>query len=130
GSRRSRRATSMAPSFWSQRKRRSRNSSRPKGEHEMPKGYWIGHVTVTNPEGYKEYVAANAEPLRKYGGRFLVRGGKYETRSGTERQRHVIVEFDSFDQAKACYDSPEYQAAAKIRDANAIVDLVIVEGGE
>ena len=70
----------------------------------MPKGYWIGHVTVTNPEGYKEYVAANAEPLRKYGGRFLVRGGKYETRSGTERQRHVIVEFDSFDQAKACYD--------------------------
>src|SRR5690606_10337578 len=71
-----------------------------KREHEMPKGYWIGHITVTNPEGYKEYVAANAEPLRKYGGRFLVRGGKYETRSGSERPRHVIVEFDSFEQAK------------------------------
>jgi len=94
----------------------------------MPKGYWIGHVTVTNPDGYKEYVAANAEPLRKYGGRFIVRGGKHETRSGTERQRHVIIEFDSFEQAKACYDSPEYQAAAKIRDENGVVDLVIVEG--
>lgn len=97
----------------------------------MPKGYWVGHVTITNPDGYKEYVAANAEPLRKYGGRILARGGKYETRSGTiDRQRHVVVEFDSFDQAKACYDSPEYQAAAKIRDANGIVDLVIVEGAD
>ena len=94
----------------------------------MAKGYWVGHVTVTNPEGYKDYFAANAEAFRKYGGRFIVRGGKYETRSGTERQRHVVIEFDSFEQAKACYDSAEYQAAAKIRDANAVVDLVIVEG--
>ncbi len=85
---------------------------------------------MTNPDGYKEYVAANAEPISRFGGRFIVRGGKHETRCGTERQRHVIVEFDSFEQAKACYDSPEYQAATKIRDANAIVDLVIVEGGE
>jgi uncharacterized protein (DUF1330 family) len=96
----------------------------------MPKGYWIAHVTVTNPEGYKGYMAANAEPLRKYGGRFLVRGGKHEIRSGPERQRHVIIEFDSFEKAKACYDSPEYQAAAKIRDANGIADVVIVEGYE
>ena len=97
----------------------------------MAKGYWIAHVTVTNPEGYKDYVAANAEPLRKYGGRFLVRGGQHEVRSGPSGlRRHVVIEFDSYEAAKACYDSPEYQAAAKIRDANGSADLVIIEGYE
>jgi uncharacterized protein (DUF1330 family) len=94
----------------------------------MPKGYWIAHVTVKDPDGYKDYIAANAEPLRKYGGRFLVRGGKYEVRKGPDRQRHVVIEFADFATAKACYDSPEYQAAAKIRDVYADVDMVIVEG--
>ena len=94
----------------------------------MAKGYWIAHVTVKDPEGYKKYIAANAAPLAKYGAKFLVRGGAYETRRGPERQRHVVLEFDSFATAKACYDSPEYQAAAKIRDTYAEVDMVIVEG--
>jgi uncharacterized protein (DUF1330 family) len=90
--------------------------------------YWIAHINVTNPEGYKGYLAANAEPIGRFGGRFLVRAGKHETRAGPEHQRHVVVEFPSFEAAKACYDSAEYQAAAKIRDANAEVQLVIVEG--
>ncbi|MGH6815692.1 MAG: DUF1330 domain-containing protein [Hyphomicrobiaceae bacterium] len=94
----------------------------------MPKGYWIAHVTVKDPEGYKKYMAANAAPFAKYGARFLVRGGKYEVRKGQDWQRHVILEFDSFERAKACYDSPEYQAAAKIRDAYADVSVAIVEG--
>jgi uncharacterized protein (DUF1330 family) len=42
----------------------------------------------------------------------------------------VVIEFDSYEAAKACYDSPEYQAAAKIRDANGVADLVIIEGYE
>lgn len=94
----------------------------------MAKGYWIAHVTVKDPEGYKKYVAANAAPLANYGGRFVVRGGAYETRGGPERQRHVVIEFDSFATAKACYDSPEYRAAAKLRDTYAEADVVIVEG--
>jgi uncharacterized protein (DUF1330 family) len=94
----------------------------------MPKGYWIAHVTVRDPEKYQDYIAANAEPLRKYGGRFLVRGGRHEVRRGAERQRHVVIEFADFDTAKACYDSPEYQAAARIRDTYAEADVVIVEG--
>ena len=58
----------------------------------MAKGYWIAHVDVTNPDGYKAYVAANAEPLRKYGARFLVRGGNSETMEGNCRARHVVIE--------------------------------------
>ncbi|HRD78431.1 MAG TPA: DUF1330 domain-containing protein [Hyphomicrobiaceae bacterium] len=94
----------------------------------MAKGYWIAHVSVTDPELYKQYVAANSVAFQKFGARFVVRGGRHETRRGTERQRHVVIEFDSFEIAKACHDSPEYAVAMAIRDRAAIVDLVIVEG--
>ena len=96
----------------------------------MPKGYWIAHVDVTNPEKYKEYQALNSIAFAKYGAKFLVRAGTSEVRSGKTRARHVIIEFASYAQAKACYDSPEYQAAIKVRDQAASADVVIVEGYE
>ena len=46
----------------------------------MAKGYWIAHVDVADPEGYKAYFAANAEPFAKYGARFLVRSGRTRRR--------------------------------------------------
>ena len=97
----------------------------------MPKGYWIAHVTITNPERYKDYVAANAAAFAKYKGRFLVRNGKHEVASGNlVDRRNVVIEFDSYATAKACHDSPEYQAAAKIRDEASTADLIIIEGYE
>jgi uncharacterized protein (DUF1330 family) len=99
-------------------------------EMRMPKGYWIAHVRVTDPERYKEYAAANAAPIRAHGGRFVVRGGTSQVRAGALKERHVVVEFPDYAAAKACYDSPEYQAAAKIRDAAGEVDLVVIEGYE
>jgi uncharacterized protein (DUF1330 family) len=95
------------------------------------KGYWIGHVNVTNPEGYKDYIAANAAAFKKYGGRFLVRNGDCVVPEGSlAGRRHVVIEFDSYGAAKACYDSPEYQAAIKLRSAASTGDLVIIEGYE
>ena len=94
----------------------------------MPKGYWIAHVTVTDPDGYKEYVAANAIAFKKYNAKFLVRGGRNEVKSGTARDRHVVLEFDSYATALACYNSPEYQAAAKIRDKYSVADAIVIEG--
>lgn len=95
------------------------------------KGYWIAHVNITNPERYKDYIAANAAPLKKYGARFLVRNGESQVvRGQLGSRRHVIIEFDSYAIAKACYDSPEYQAAAKIRDEASEAELIIIEGYE
>ena len=45
----------------------------------MPKGYWIGRVDVHNDEGYKPYAAANGPIFKKFGGRFVVRAGKFES---------------------------------------------------
>jgi uncharacterized protein (DUF1330 family) len=95
------------------------------------KGYWIGHVDITDPERYKDYIAANAAPLKKYGARFLVRNGECEVPEGNLKgRRHVVLEFDSYETAKACYDSSEYQAAIKIRLEASTGDIVIIEGYE
>ncbi len=94
----------------------------------MPKGYWIGHVDVENAANYPDYMKAAQPAYEKYGAKFIVRGGKCDQVEGEGRGRHVVVEFDSYETAVACYNSPEYQAAARIRRANSIGDILIVEG--
>ena len=44
----------------------------------MPKGYWIAHVTVTNPDEYSEYVRLDTPVVERFGGKFIVRGGRSE----------------------------------------------------
>jgi uncharacterized protein (DUF1330 family) len=92
------------------------------------KGYWIAHVDVTEPEGYKAYMAADMMAFGKFGGRFLVRGGRRELVEGQVRGRSVVLEFPSYQAALACYRSPDYQAAAALRQGRAELDLIIIEG--
>jgi uncharacterized protein (DUF1330 family) len=94
----------------------------------MPKGYWIVRVDVTDPEKYKAYLAANAQPLKKYGARFLVRSGQFENPEGSSRSRNVVVEFNSYQAALDCYNSPEYQGAIKLRQPGSSGDFLIIEG--
>jgi uncharacterized protein (DUF1330 family) len=94
----------------------------------MAKGYWIGRVDVNNDEGYKPYAAANPGIFKKFGGRFVIRGGKFECPEGTSRSRNVVIEFPDYAAALACYQSPEYQANIKVRQPHSIADIVIIEG--
>jgi len=94
----------------------------------VAKGYWIVHITVTDPENYPKYIAADAAAFEKFDARFLVRGGRYEAVEGPARERHVVIEFESYERALACYRSEEYQAAAKLRRVYAQSELLIVEG--
>jgi len=96
----------------------------------MAKGYWVVQADVTDPEGYKEYVTANAPALRKYNGRFLARGGRSEVQEGSFLPRVVVVEFPSFDAALACYKSPEYQHAVTFRKNRAVFNLTVLDGFE
>ena len=92
------------------------------------KGYWVVHVDVSDPEGYKAYMAANAEPFRKYGAKFLVRGGAFEAVEGKTRSRNVVLEFKDYATALACYRSPEYAKAIALRQGNAVADIIVIEG--
>lgn len=94
----------------------------------MAKGYWIARVDVHDAETYKEYVRLNAVAFAKYGARFLVRGAPFELKEGTSRARNVVIEFPSYQAARDCYDSPEYQRALAVRREVSTGDLVITEG--
>ena len=94
----------------------------------MAKGYWIARVDVTDPDGYKQYVAANAEAFAKYDAKFLVRGGRFEAPEGSPRARNVVIEFKDYETALACYHSPEYARALAFRQNAGIADLLVIEG--
>ena len=94
----------------------------------MAKGYWIARVDVSNEEGYKPYAAANPVIFRKFGGRFVVRAGKFEGVEGASRSRNVVIEFPSYEAALACYRSPEYQRNIAVRKPHSVADIVVIEG--
>ena len=96
----------------------------------MPKGYVIARVTVTDPEAYAEYARGATEAIRRYNGRPLVRGGAHEALEGEARPRNVVIEFDSVEQARRYYNSPEYPAAKASREGACIGEFVLVEGAE
>ena len=94
----------------------------------MSKGYWVGRLNILDQAGYDRYRALNGEAFRKYGGRFLVRGGAFENPEGEAKPRNVVIEFPSHQAAVDCYHSPEYQRAMAERAGATELDLVIVEG--
>src|SRR5262249_54774416 len=94
----------------------------------MAKGYWIGRIDVTDPETYAGYVSNNPAIFAKFGGRFIVRGGRFEAIEGSSRQRNVVIEFPDYAAAVACFNSPEYQENRKRRLAGSVADVIIIEG--
>ena len=94
----------------------------------MPKGYVIARAMVTNASQWAVYAAAAGEAMKKYGGTPIVRGGRNEVAEGEGRARNVVIEFASFDAARAYVTSPEYAAARKLREGAGVTDLIVVEG--
>ena len=94
----------------------------------MAKGYWIARVDVRDSERYKDYVTTAKPAFERFGANFLARGGALTELEGKARARNVIIEFPSVQHAIDCYNSPEYQAEAKIRQEVADAEMMIVEG--
>lgn len=94
----------------------------------MVKGYWIPQIDISNPEGYKAYMAATPPAHEKFHGVALVRGGKMEVVEGQARARCVLREFPDFAAALACYRSDEYQRTKPLRLKHSACDFIIAEG--
>ncbi len=91
--------------------------------------YVITSIEVTDPVGYEDYKKLSGPSVEKYGGKFLVRGGKVETIEGEwDLKRFVITEFESMEQLHKWYNSPEYQEAMAIRVRTSTANMVFVEG--
>ena len=82
-------------------------------------------VDISNPESYKHYIAENRNAFRKYGARFLIRGGKSEVVEGAGRKRIVVKDYAT---ALECYHSPEYAKAIELRKGSAVADIIIADG--
>ena len=93
--------------------------------------YTIGHITVTNMDGYKEYAARVPATIAAHGGKYLVRGGDCKVVEGEmAHDRHVVLEFPTREALEGWYYSEEYQEILKIRLANSEGVMTIVEGFE
>jgi len=89
----------------------------------------IARINVTDPEQYKNYIAATPAIIEKFGGRFIARGGETVTLEGEQETRRIaIVEFPALDNIREFYDSAEYKAAMKLREGAAELDILGVAG--
>ena len=96
----------------------------------MP-AYVVVEIEVTDPTKYEKYKQLAPPSIRKYGGRYLVRGGAVETLEGEwTPKRFVILEFDSMQQAKAWWGSPEYREAKLLRQTSARTEMICAPGLE
>jgi len=94
----------------------------------MPKGYVISRVDIKDPAAYARYAEAATKAIAAHGGRALARGGRHEALEGEARARNVVLEFDTYEKARAYFHSPEYQAARALRQGAAEIEMVLVEG--
>jgi uncharacterized protein (DUF1330 family) len=95
----------------------------------MPKGYWIAcYRSISDPNALAEYAKLAGAAIQAGGGRLLARGMPETTFEAGQMQRTVVIEFDSPAAAIATYNSPAYQAAAKIIKPAAERDIRIIEG--
>ena len=95
----------------------------------MAKGYWITvYRTVKDPARLAEYSALAVPALEAAGGRILARGVAARTFEAPTSERTVIVEFESVARAIAAYESPRYQAAARLLAGAVDREVRILEG--
>lgn len=95
----------------------------------MKKAYWIAkYKKINDQEALRKYAEKAKKVIETFGGKALVKGGKYITFEGEDFIRTVIWEFENIDVAIKCHDSKEYQEAWFLAKNNTNRDLLIVEG--
>ena len=95
----------------------------------MAAGYVIAQIRVTDAETYPRYVAMVQPIVEKFGGEFLVRGGRSVSFEGVPPgDRNVVIRFPSYEAAEAWYHSDDYAEAKALRQAASTSVQTIVEG--
>ncbi len=92
-------------------------------------GYVIVNLEVTDPERFAEYAKAVPETIARYGGEFLVRGGRAEKLEGNcNPKRVVVLKFETYERAREWWMSDEYKAPKALRQSSSVADIILVEG--
>ena len=92
-------------------------------------GFAIFNIDIKKPEEYKEYVLKVKPVAEKFGGEYIVRGGKTKVLEGIwTHPRTVVIKFPSYEKALECYNSEEYKPIKQIRLENSIGNGIIIKG--
>lgn len=94
------------------------------------KGYWIVKANTLNQEKQNEYAPLATTAVKKFGGKYLVRGGNKLNKEGIEYERNIVIEFDSYQLANEAYESEEYKVAKSVLGNEKDRILTIVEGAD
>jgi uncharacterized protein (DUF1330 family) len=98
-------------------------------EVSMAKGYWVSvYRAISDPERLTAYNEMARPAVRAGGGRTLSRGGRVVAHEAGITHRVVLIEFDSFEQAVAAYESEAYQKALATLSDAVERDFRIIEG--
>jgi uncharacterized protein (DUF1330 family) len=95
------------------------------------KAYWVTtYRSISNPEALAAYAKLAPTAIAPFGGRYLARGTAAAAYEAGLKERIVISEFPSVENANNAYNSPAYQDALKALGNGAVRDIRIVEGLE
>ena len=90
--------------------------------------YVIVEIEVTDPVGYEEYKKQAAATVHKYGGKYIVRGGRIELLEGDwQPKRIVVLEFPTTERAKEWLNCEDYSEPRKMRHRTAKTNMIVVE---
>ncbi len=104
--------------------------SNHRGSSDMV-AYWIAALSAEDMAPLKDYAAQARIAVDKYGGRSLSRLGRFKLLEGEfVGDKMAVIEFDTMEQAVACYNSPEYQKAKALRDGKTDAVFFVLEGTE
>ena len=94
----------------------------------MP-AYMIVEIEILDLVGYEEYKNLTGATVEKYGGKYIVRGGKAEVLEGDwQPKRIVVLEFESAQRAKEWLNCEEYREPGKMRHRSARTNMILVQG--
>jgi len=95
----------------------------------MPKGYWVTfYRKVMNAEALAAYAKQAGPAIEAGGGKVIARGVPARTYEAGVKERAVLIEFESAEKAIATFESPAYQAAAKLLVGAVERDIRILQG--
>jgi uncharacterized protein (DUF1330 family) len=95
----------------------------------MAKGYWVSvYRVISDPEGLTAYDTLAGPAVRAGGGRVVSRGSRIVAHEAGNTHRVLLIEFDSFEQAVAAYESEAYQKALVALPDGVERDFRIIEG--
>ena len=85
-------------------------------------------ITVKDPETYTRYMEAVPPVIEAHGGSYVVRSSRVMPISGGwSPDRMIVIKFATLEDLRRCFQSPDYQTLAELRERATLTRSLVVE---